>query len=175
MAATLASRASRITRFVALGGIGIAVAASAVVIAPQCLHNPLDDLDPMLIELWLNNISEARSVLAMIRAEPFGVGAFYAVGLLGIAVCTFRILYRDRVRIHAILLFLLVICWAIGLAQVRGVPFANLIAILPLALLIIDIRRISNNDRENVVVAFCYIMLVLASVPAVWAVGGCPH
>ncbi|NLS01946.1 hypothetical protein HGP14_00995 [Rhizobium sp. P32RR-XVIII] len=172
VAATLASRSSRTSRFVALGGIGIAVAASAVVIAPQCLHNPLDDLDPMLVKLWLNNISEARSVVAMIRAEPFGVGALYAVGLLGIAVCAFRILYRDRVRVHAILLFLLVVCWGIGLMQVRGVPFANLIAILPLALLVIDIRRISNNDRENVVIAFCYIMLVLASVPAVWAVGG---
>ncbi len=172
VAAVFASRASRIGRFAALGGIGIAVAASAMVIAPQCLHNPLDDLDPMLVELWLNNISEARSMLDMIRDEPFGIGAFYAAGLLGIAVSAFRILYRDRVRIHAILLFLLVLCWAIGLMQVRGAPFANLIAILPLALLIVDIRRISNSDRENVAVAFCYIMLVLASVPAVWAVAG---
>ncbi|TCU18282.1 hypothetical protein [Rhizobium sullae] len=170
--AVCASHLSRSLRFVALAGIGAIVAVSALVIAPQCLHNPMNDLDPMLIELWLNGISEARSIIAMGRTEPYSLGAFYAVGLLGVGTCVFRIFHRDRVEVHLILLVLLGVSWAIALVQVRGAAFSNMISILPLALLIIDMRRFSNGERENIAAALCYIMVVLASVPAAWAVAG---
>ena len=78
----------------------------------------------------------------------------------------------DRVQIHLVLLALLSVSWAVALVQVRGAVFANLLSILPLALLIIDVRRMSNGDSENAAIALVYIVTVLASVPAVWAVGG---
>lgn len=170
--AVFASRLRRPMRFAALAVIGAGVLGSAVVIAPQCLSNPLAGLDPMLVELWLRNVSEAQSIFVLARTDSFSVGAFYAAGLFGIAVCIFRIVRRDRTQIHLILLVLLATSWAIALVQVRGSTFSNLLSILPLALLIIDIRRISNGDSENVAAAFVYIVTVLASVPAAWAVGG---
>ncbi|MBX5106052.1 hypothetical protein HJB52_30095 [Rhizobium lentis] len=170
--AVFASGLRRPWRFAALAFVGVGVFGSAMVIAPQCLSDPLGGLDPMLVELWLRHISEAQSVLALARTDPFPIGGFYAAGLLGIAVCIFRIVQRDRVQIHLVLLFLLATSWVIALVQVRGAAFSNLISILPLALLIIDVRRISNSDSENVAAAFVYVMIVLASVPAVWAVGG---
>ncbi|MGO4480077.1 hypothetical protein [Rhizobium pisi] len=170
--AVFASQLARPIRFAALAVVGAGVLGSAAVIAPQCLSDPLASLDPMLVELWLRNISEAKSVFALARSEPFDIGAFYAAGLFGIAVCVFRITRRDRVQIHLILFFLLAVSWAIALVQVRGATFSNLLSILPLALLIIDIRRISNSDSENVAAAFVYVVTVLASVPAAWAVGG---
>lgn len=170
--AVFASRLTRLLRFAALAVVGAGVFGSAIVIAPQCLSDPLASLDPMLVELWLKNVSEAQSVFVLGRTDPFSLGAFYAAGLFGIAVCIFRIVQRDRVQIHLVLLLLLTTSWAIALVQVRGATFSNLISILPLALLIIDIRRISNGDSENVAAAFVYIVTVLASVPAAWAVGG---
>lgn len=170
--AVFASHLRRPMRFAALAVIGAGVLGSAVVIAPQCLSNPLAGLDPMLVELWLRNVSEAQSIFVLARTDSFSVGAFYAAGLFGIAVCIFRIVRRDRTQIHLILLVLLATSWAIALVQVRGSTFSNLLSILPLALLIIDIRRISNGDSENVAAAFVYIVTVLASVPAAWAVGG---
>ena len=170
--AVFASRLTRPLRFAALAVVGAGVFGSAIVIAPQCLSDPLASLDPMLVELWLKNVSEAQSVFVLGRTDPFSLGAFYAAGLFGIAVCIFRIVQRDRVQIHLVLLLLLTTSWAIALVQVRGATFSNLISILPLALLIIDIRRISNGDSENVAAAFVYIVTVLASVPAAWAVGG---
>ena len=170
--AVFASGLRRPLRFAALAFVGAGVFGAAIVIAPQCLSDPLGGLDPMLVELWLRHISEAQSLLALARTDPTSVGAFYAAGLFGIAVCIFRIIRRDRVQIHLVLLFLLATSWAIALVQVRGATFSNLLSILPLALLIIDVRRISNSDSENVAVAFVYVMTVLASVPAVWAVGG---
>ncbi|ANM08753.1 hypothetical protein [Rhizobium sp. N324] len=170
--AVFASRLRRPLRFAALGLVGAGVLGSAMVIAPQCLSDPLAGLDPMLVELWLKNVSEAQSAFVLLRTDPSSLGGFYAAGLFGIAVCIFRIVRRDRMQIHLVLLFLLAISWAIALVQVRGSTFSNLLSILPLALLIIDIRRISNSDSENVSTAFVYIVTVLASVPAAWAVGG---
>ncbi|QSY94618.1 hypothetical protein J2J97_01355 [Rhizobium bangladeshense] len=170
--AVFASRLRRPLRFAALAVVGAGVFGSAILISPQCLSDPLGSLDPMLVELWLRHVSEAQSLLALARTDPFSIGAFYAVGLLGIAVCIFRIIQRDRVQIHLVLLFLLATSWAIALVQVRGAAFSNLLSILPLALLIIDVRRISNSDSENIAAAFVYVMSVLASVPAVWAIGG---
>ncbi|MBX5220345.1 hypothetical protein HJC04_08500 [Rhizobium sp. NLR8a] len=170
--AVFASALRRPLRFTALAFIGVGVFGAAIVIAPQCLSDPLGNLDPMLVELWLRHISEAQSLLALARTDPTAVGAFYAAGLFAIAVCIFRLIQRDRVQIHLILLFLIATSWAIALVQVRGSSFSNLLSILPLALLIIDVRRISNSDSENVSAAFVYVMSVLASVPAVWAVGG---
>ncbi|MBX5156206.1 hypothetical protein HJB82_16525 [Rhizobium sp. NZLR10] len=170
--AVFASGLRRSLRFAALGLVGAGVLGSAMVIAPQCLSDPLAGLDPMLVELWLRNVSEAQSALVLARTDPFSIGAFYAAGLFGMAVCIFRIVRRDRMQIHLVLLFLLATSWAIALIQVRGATFSNLLSILPLALLIIDIRRISNSDSDNVAAAFVYIVTVLASVPAAWAVAG---
>ena len=170
--AVFASRLRRPLRFAALGLVGAGVLGSAMVIAPQCLSDPLAGLDPMLVELWLKNVSEAQSAFVLLRTDPFSIGGFYAAGLFAIAVCIFRIVRRDRMQLHLVLLFLLITSWAIALVQVRGSVFSNLISILPLALLIIDIRRISNSDSENVAAAFVYIVTVLASVPAAWALGG---
>lgn len=171
-AAAFVSRAGRPVRFVALAGIGVAVFASTLVIAPQCLHNPLADLDPMLVDLWLSKVEEAQSIVAAMHGDPYTIGFFYATGLFAIVVCLFRLLHADRVRIHLILLLLLAISWGIAAVQIRGSMFSNLLAVFPLALLIIDMRRVSNADSENGAAALCYILTVLLSVASVWGLVG---
>ncbi|MBB4166887.1 MULTISPECIES: hypothetical protein [unclassified Rhizobium] len=172
IAATFASRGIRLLRFVALGGIGAVVLTSAITIAPQCLRNPLADLDPLLVKLWLDRVQEAQSMLALDRQDPFTLGFYYSTGVFALAVCVFRLVYGDRVRVHLVLLFLLGVSWAIAAFQVRGTMFSNLLAILPLTLLIIDMRRISASDSDDVAAAFCYLSTVLMSVAAVWGLAG---
>ncbi|QRM43397.1 hypothetical protein [Rhizobium sp. BG4] len=172
VSAAFFSKASRRTRFVVLAAVGACIGVSALLIAPQCLRSPLSTLDPMLVELWLNTISEARSFVEMSRSEAYILGAFYATGFLGLAACIFRIIQRDRVEIHLILFFMLGVNLAIALVQVRGAAYSNMLSILPLALLIVDVRKVSNADSENIAAALCYILVVIASVPAAWAVGG---
>ncbi len=84
----------------------------------------------------------------------------------------FRLVYGDRVRVHLVLLFLLTVSWAIAAFQVRGTMFSNLLAILPLTLLIIDMRRISASDSDDVAAAFCYLSTVIMSVATVWGLAG---
>jgi hypothetical protein len=155
-------------RMVALAGLGAFVGLSAVLIAPQCLGSPLAGLDPMLVELWLSKVTEARSILAQIRLVPETVGGFYAVGLFAIAVCAFRILDRERVEIHLVLLALIGAAFLVSLIQVRGAYLASALSILPLSAIITDLRRQSHAEPENMNAGFAYIITVLVSVPVVW-------
>ncbi|MDI7864549.1 hypothetical protein MRS76_21675 [Rhizobiaceae bacterium n13] len=162
----------RQARFGILAGNAVVIAASARILAPQCLGNPLGNLDPLLISLWLDHVTEARSFLAMVRIDQGAVGGYYAAGVLAIAVCVFRIVRRDDVERHAILLSLITVSFLVALVQVRGAAFANLLSILPLSLLIIDLRRIAHADPDDMGAGAVYFLMVIISVPAVWALGG---
>jgi hypothetical protein len=157
---------------VVLAANGAAVFATTLAIAPQCLRNPLADLDPMLVQLWLNKVTEAQSVFSLAHREPDTLGAFYATGLLAIILCIVRILRGERARLHVVLMTLVAVNWIIALVQVRGAEFSNLLAIPPLAILLAELRRISAADTKNVRAALFYIVATLLAVPAVWAVGG---
>ena len=172
LSALFASRLSRPWRMVVLAANGAAVFATALAIAPQCLRNPLADLDPMLVELWLSKVTEAQSIFSVARTQPDTLGAFYATSLLAMLVCSFRMWRGDQARLHAVLMALIAVNWAIALVQVRGAEFSNLLAIPPLALLLAELRRISAADSEDMGAAFFYVVTALVSVPAVWAVGG---
>ncbi|CAN7594437.1 hypothetical protein [Neorhizobium sp. LjRoot104] len=170
--ASLPKQPGRIVRVILASGTGGLLLLAARIIAPQCLGDPLSTLDPLLVELWLNGVTEARSFFAEARTDPEMVGGFYAVGLFAIMVCLVRSLRREKTELHLLLLALIGASWGIALLQVRGAFFANMLAILPLSLLITDLRRVSAADPRNPSVAFAYISAVLMSVPVVWALGG---
>lgn len=172
LAAISASGRPRFERLAVLVPIGAVVCSTAWVLMPQCLGDPLAGLDPLLRSLWLDNVREARSFLAEARLEGGTFGGFYAVGFFAIMVCLFRIWRGDRVEAHAVLLALLAASYGLALIQVRGAAFSNLFAVLPLAALIAELKRASNEDPENISAGFFYLVTVLISVPAVWAVMG---
>lgn len=173
LVAMVGRHAGQRNRFVLLGLLAAAVLLAAVVIAPGCLGSPLAGLDPMLAELWLKKVSEAQPVLSQIRLAPATAGGFYAVGLFAAAVCLFRFFdfrHEDGARAghHLLLGVLVAAALAIALIQVRGAYFSNALAILPLSLLINDLRRLSHSEPENMNAGFAYIVTVLVSVPVVW-------
>ncbi|RWX76713.1 hypothetical protein EPK99_13625 [Neorhizobium lilium] len=172
LAASLSRHAGRPVRFGLLVLMGGVLLLAAKVIAPQCLGDPLGNLDPLLVKLWLNGVSEARSLVAEIQFEPSIAGVFYAVGLFAQAVCIFRIVQGHDRELHLLLLVLIAAVWAVSLLQVRGAFFANLLSILPLSLLISDLRRAAHRAPRNVEIGFAYAATVLLSVPAVWGVAG---
>lgn len=170
--ALLASGLSRPKRLVVLAVNAIVVLSTIRVLAPQCLASPLADLDPMLVELWLRGVAEAFSFNQQLVYEPYSIGSFYAAGIFAAAVCLFRIVQRQRVEMHLILLLLVLTSWSISLVQIRGAIFANLVSILPLALLGTDLRRSTKADPSHKGIALTYGLTVLASVPLFWSFGG---
>lgn len=167
-----ASRLGRAGRLLVLGLSGVVIAGFAFAMAPQCLKNPLADLDPLLWELWPDNVTEAQSFFALAKQGSGGLGAFYFSGFFALAICGWRIQRRDRIALHLILGSLVLATWCIALVQVRGAVFANLIAILPASLLLVDLRENSIREPQRVLASLFYVVAVLISVPAVWALAG---
>lgn len=168
LSASAASALSRTKRFALLAINGVAILSTASVLAPQCLQSPLANLDPLLVKLWLNNVGEARSVIAQARIEPEGLGAFYAPGLLAMGICLYRIIKGQKAAPHAMLLLLLAICWIISLIQIRGAVFTSLIAIPVLAHTVAQLRlRATSQQAGNV--GLTYLAVFAISTPLVWA------
>jgi hypothetical protein len=132
----------------------------------------LADLDPMLVTLWLNNVGEAKSFLAIAKDEPAVLGGFYAVGLFAMLVCLVRIGQKNRTSAHTVLALLLAVSWSISLIQVRGFMFANLLAILPLALVIADLKQKAKQYPHHKLWQASHVGVGLLSIPSVWAVMG---
>ncbi|UJW75728.1 hypothetical protein IM739_04305 [Rhizobium sp. SL42] len=172
VATYLPARLGLAGRSAALVTIGALVLLSALAVAPQCLQNPLNELDPLLQTMWLDGVLEAQSFLRWLEVEPASFGGFYAVPVFALAVCLFRVMRGDNVRSHAILFALLLISFVIALVQVRGAAFANLLAILPVALLIAELRRNSNAEPDNIGAGFFFVVVALLSVPSVWILSG---
>lgn len=170
--AAFVSERRKLTRFAALAVSACSVLAVALVVAPQCLGNPLADLDPLLIELWLDNVTEAQSFSAVLAHRPASVGAYYFCGAFASIVCAWRIWRGDRIRLHLILIALVVSNLAIAMVQVRAMAFSNLLAILPLSLLLVDMRGWSQGGTKGVSASLAYVLVLIFSVPAVWAIGG---
>lgn len=159
-------------RYLSLAGVGVVVAIAAVLIAPQCLGNPLSSLDPLLKTMWLGSITEAQSIVSEMTANPSLIGGLYAVGLIAVAVCLARIHRGQRVVQHAIMAALIGVSWLVAAVQVRGMIFANFLAFVPLSALIADLRDHYLRHRKDSRAAVAFVLSVLASVPSVWTVAG---
>ena len=172
LTASLASGRSFRGRLAALTAAGGVIAASVLLIAPGCLANPLDALDPLLKTFWLSGVIEAQSAVAQFKLDPTSVGSFYAPGFLAIAVCLWRIRRGEAVAGHAVMLGLLAVAVGVSLIQIRGAIFSNMLSAIPLGFAIADLRRASNADPKNLRRALAFFTVTLASVPAAWAVAG---
>jgi hypothetical protein len=166
---TQGSRGLRSAMGALVGGV---LLLTAQLLAPQCLGDPLGSLDPMLHQLWLDGVTEARSITAILANEPESIGGFYAVGLFAMCICVVQIARRERPEVHLTFLALIMVAWAVSLIQVRGFFFANLLAILPLSLLVEDLRLRARRNPRSIRAASVFVAAALASVPAAWAVAG---
>lgn len=159
-------------RLAALGLAGTVTLGATLLIAPQCLGNPLASLDPLLVSMWLSSVTEAQSVTAQAIAEPWSLAGFYLVPVLAMTLCIRRISQRRNVKAHTVLLALLAVSWAIALVQVRGAVFSNLLSAIPLAALIAETRARANADEKNLRKGLVFAGTALAAVPFVWALSG---
>lgn len=159
-------------RLTALGGVGAVTIGFTLLIAPHCLGNPLATLDPLLVGMWLNNVTEAQSFVSQVRAEPWTASGFYLVPVLAMVLCVRRIRQGRNVHAHGVLLALLAVSWGIALVQVRGAVFSNMLSAIPFAALVAEMRARSNADPKDLRKGFAFAGTAFAAVPFVWALSG---
>ncbi|MDO6965513.1 hypothetical protein [Rhizobium alvei] len=172
IASMYVSRASLVVRFASLAVIGVLVAVIAVKLAPECLRSPLDSLDPLLVAFWLDGITEAQSIVREAINKPATLGGFYAVGLLAMVTCLYRILKAENRLAYSVLFALIGVSWLVAAVQIRGSLFSNVLAFLPLSALIAGLRARYIADRANSRAALAFVFAVLASLPSVWTFSG---
>jgi len=159
-------------RLAALGGVGAATIGFTLMIAPHCLGNPLATLDPLLVGMWLNHVTEAQSFVSQVGAEPWTAGGFYLVPVLAMVLCVRRIRQGRNTHAHGVLLALLAVSWGIALVQVRGAVFSNMLSVIPLAALVAEMRARSNADPKDLRKGLVFAGTAFAAVPFVWALSG---
>ena len=160
------------SRLAAIGLAGTATIGATLLIAPQCLGNPLGTLDPLLVSMWLDHVTEAQSVWAQISVEPWTAAGFYLVPVLAMGLCGVRICQRRNVHAYGVLLALLAVSWAIALVQVRGAVFSNLLSAIPMAAFVAEMRARANADQKNLRKGLQFAGAALAAVPFIWALSG---
>ncbi|MEV4607812.1 hypothetical protein MRBLMR1_002841 [Neorhizobium sp. LMR1-1-1.1] len=170
--ACLPARAGMGIRLAASFVLGTIIGALALLIAPQCLGSPLANLDPILVELWLDHVTEAQSITAQMQQLPETIAGFYVVGLFAVFACALRIWRGDDRGLHLLFLALVSASWAVALVQIRGSLFANLLSIPPLALLIADLQKKARDNPKSISINLGFVLATLASVPVVWGLGG---
>ncbi len=171
--AALASNRSAPARFAVLGTAGLLMGVATLLFAPQCLRSPLADLDPLLHQMWLSKVTEALSIGTLIVHKPEMVPGHYAVPLLALMVCIWKVVRSDRRTSYALMLAVLAMAFAISLVQVRGSVFANLLAIIPLAAVIGERRAVMHaSPKPSLRTSLGFVLLAVMSTQVVWSIAG---
>jgi hypothetical protein len=109
-----------------LAGAAVAAAAALAAVAftfPDCLHDPHSAVDPLLREVWLANVQQARPLVQLLRFDFLGTLPTVmpiALGLVFGAVAAWRATGTARARWLAVVAFIAVgllgACWEVRVA-----------------------------------------------------------
>lgn len=127
--------ATRRARLYAVGGAGFAVLAAVLLLAPKCLGDPLGGLDPLLRDIWLSHVVEAKPLWAVAAGSP-GIALATALPVaLGLAAALIFGLANDGVsrRRWLVLAAALAAGLAAGCWQVRVFTSVTPLAMAALA------------------------------------------
>lgn len=124
-------------------GSGAAVAATLVLLFPQCLSGPLSAVDPYVRGFWLDNVSEARSLAVAFRLDPATVAQFQGPILLGVLLTIVALIHvrREERGKWALLLALVLGGLAPAAWQIRGFSSLAPLALFGAAWLIVLFYR----------------------------------
>tara|TARA_R110000796_G_scaffold77989_4_gene174269 strand:+ start:6473 stop:8290 length:1818 start_codon:yes stop_codon:yes gene_type:complete len=156
-------------RLGALMLVGAICAATLVMVGPECLSNPLEDLSPEVKTLWLDRVDEARPVFSNRPDRVSTLGFTLGITILALGLSLFGLYRRQRLRANLFFSGLLIAALAMTLYQIRFYVFGHLFAIIPLGLWIADVYRAGKAKSPSSVT---YIGALALSLPFLWALPG---
>lgn len=163
-----------------LGGVFMRLAAGSVMATlalpafalafPSCLGDPYAHLDPRMVTLWLDYVSEAQSVFAVAITSPAEFLPIYLPPIAGLALGALALVLapRGEHKLYLAPLFALLALVVVALWQVRGAASANLLAQALIAVGLV--RLFAPGDGRGSRIRFLVAALVMSS-PALILVG----
>ena len=130
---------------------GIASLNILLMLVPDCPGEPFGDIDPQLAELWLPNISEARSLIELAKIKPSTIPLWIASPLIAIVI-GLKLSFQKRGKSRLMWTTCVIygcISLSLGIWQLRFFPFAHLFAVIPLAWLLSKFWRWSGQHHRG--------------------------
>ena len=163
--------------------LGVLCGLVLLIQAPQCLVNPLDELSPEVIDLWLNKVSEARPITHATIDKTTTLPYMIAAPIVAIIILISDIFKNLSARktsaaaatplqetsVKILPLGLLIVTLGLTFYQMRFYPFAYVFAVVPLAAWI---SRIYTESKLKNPASVIYLMALIVSVPSAWATPG---
>lgn len=163
-----ASMAGRAAGLAALGALTLGLVALAF---PQCLGSPYADLDPRMRELWLDHVTEAQSLFALLSSKPFLVFSYYVTPLIGLAVLAVLAARGEAMAGLWFVAAMIGVGFLISAWQVRGSTFAIPLAVIALAMGLGRLRKFAAA-RGGTLASLALVGGWLVSTNAAWALAG---
>ena len=148
--------------------LGAVCVSLMVLLAPQCLTNPLNDLPEELHRLWLDHVGEAESLSSMLARDPLLFFVNVGTPLTGLCICLLRIVRREAVSAYLLIAMMIGTSLVLGMTQVRFVHFSPILSIVPIALAAYDLQ-FYRQEREQFKLLPSLLLAILAT-PALWGV-----
>ncbi len=148
--------------------LGAVCVSLMVLLAPQCLTNPLNDLPEELHRFWLDHVVEAESLSSILARNPSLFFVTVGTPLTGLFICLFRIVRREQVSAYLLIAMMISTSLVLAVIQVRFVQFAPILSIVPISLAAYDLHYY-RQEREQFKLLPSLFLAVLAT-PALWGV-----
>ncbi len=133
LAAAVTINRGTTARLASLAALGAAIGSVILIFAPQCLANPYSDLDPRLVSLWLDYITEAQPLWRLPYSDASLIALRYVTPFIAIGLVAAGLLKGTVRRVDLIVAAFLLMAILVSLWQVRGSTFSIAIAVVPLA------------------------------------------
>lgn len=148
MSRPVAARLPR--RLTALALIALCAGGLLLAVFPQCLADPYAGLDPRLRTYWLDGVSEAQSLISILRNDPVLAASYYATPLLAVGALGLDIRRNGWSRERGLVMLFLGSAILVSFWQVRGSIFSIAIAVVPLSAWVAAWRVRTQSDNLEV-------------------------
>lgn len=124
--------AVRLAALAGAGAVGLVVYAGA---EPVCLKGPFGEVDPAAVPVWLDLVLETQSIAWMISSTPV-LGVVAVIFVSGGGAAAVWLALKERSDASTMLAAVTVVALAFGFWQLKFLPYATLLAVVALAVVI---------------------------------------
>ena len=158
-------------RLAMASGLGIVGAFALVRLFPQCLGGGYSALGEDMNRLWMAQISETRSLGALLADDPAMLLSVAGAAFAGLIAAGFYLRRHRRQPAGWIVLGFLLMGWVVLAWQIRGTVFATAFAI-PFGAWAVAVARRGYRVKASALRAIGFAGVAAASAAAAWASAG---